>query len=216
MTPTRKGGLPWQLIVGGLLICSVVSLYAAFKAGMADLAVSQARWLVTQWQKSPASMPADAEWKTAEAGHQAALAWQPDDAEIKANLGYLYSLAANRPGLSAEQRHQALRQALEYQRQSLQARPMSGHGWSNTMVLMLALGETGSEFWQSYDRAVAYGWREDAIRQRIAQVCFVRWDEAGPERQVQLRANILSLPENLQAPLLRLAVQHGRYHLLKL
>jgi hypothetical protein len=68
--------------------------------------------------------------------------------------------------------------------------------------------------WAALDRALAYGRREGGVQIRLAGILLARWDEAGVERQTELRNILLNSRGRAARQLRQMVVAAGRQDLL--
>lgn len=201
------------VIAAVLLLGSLQVLYLAIPIGVADVLSVRAEWERNHWSSLPRHISQQEVDKVQDA-YRVALAWRPGDGQLHWALGHTYSVQAAYLSSSPISRYQALQQTLASFRAAVQSRPMHAHAWLGIAYTLAQLNELGPEFWQAYDQAFRYGWREPALRPQLAELGFLHWKAAGLERQTQLDQMIATLTGWQRKELLDVAIQRGRYHLL--
>ena len=208
----KPASLGWaaKLAFGALLAGSAGALYFATTAALADVTLLQARWQITQWQKTPQLGPTAIEWGQARNALVAAQRWTPGEGQIYENLGYLYALRAISSRGIPELEQAMLAETIGNYRAAVTRRPMSPYAWANLALALYLKGSEPALMWQAYDRAYLYGQKERSVLQTLGEIGFKHWDTAGEVRQSQLLALVANALESHRELLRAAALRHGR------
>jgi len=190
------------------LLCAL-----ALPRGLADLRAFEARMLFQSWEAARRQPTAD-EWTLAHGLLQEARALDPGHPSFLEDIARLDELRALPFKAGDAAAHEALRQALELQKQAVRLRPGSPYTWTNVAVLKSRLGDIDREFEGALRNAALLGPWEPAVQITLADLGFRYWNSLAPDTQAALRANTARTLRWQGLAVFNLARRHGRLDVL--
>lgn len=197
-----------------LVLCGSISSYIALKHAFGDLVSLKARSQIERWQRDTRRPPQIREIGQARNALVKAIERVPGDPGLHENLAYLYGLRAAMASRLPELEHAMLDEVLAYYRQANTRRPMAPYAWANIALALHKKDEDPAAMWGALDRALIYGRREGGVQIRVASIVLARWDEAGVERQTDLRNILLNSRGRAAKQLRQMLDSAGRRELL--
>lgn len=197
-----------------LVLCGSISSYTALKHAFGDLISLKARSQIERWQRDTRRPPQIREIGQARNALVKAIERVPGDPGLYENLAYLYGLRAAMAIRLPELEHAMLDEVLAYYRQANIRRPMAPYAWANIALALHKKDEDPVAMWGALDRALTYGRREGGVQIRVASIVLARWDEAGVERQTDLRNILLNSRGHAAKQLRQMLDSAGRRELL--
>ena len=197
-----------------LVLCGSISSYTALKHAFGDLISLKVRSQIERWQRDTRRPPQIREIGQARNALVKAIERVPGDPGLHENLAYLYGLRAAMASRLPELEHAMLDEVLAYYRQANTRRPMAPYAWANIALALHKKDENPAAMWGALDRALIYGRREGGVQIRVASIVLARWDEAGVERQTDLRNILLNSRGRAAKQLRQMLDSAGRRELL--
>ena len=219
----KPAGLTRQT-VGSVL--AAVALFGAMAASAwhlwpearANALAMQPLAQVRAWQAPRAPAPEITAWLQTRAALARALNASPHNAELQEAMAYLYLSAAFRPGQGTLLQVAYLRQALLHLEVAIQSRPMVPSAWANRALALhrlLELQPGASEvpqwrasLWQAFDRALAFGQREQGVQRTLGTVAFAHWSQLSRARVEAVQQMLAQATPRQQQALAALAQAH--------
>lgn len=210
--------LGWVLAALTLLGAMGASGWHLWPEARANALAMQPLAQVRAWQASRAPAPEIAAWLQTRAALARAIHASPRNAELQEAMAYLYLSAAFRPGQGTLLQVAYLRQALLHLAVATQSRPMVPSAWANRALALhrlLELQPGASEapqwrdsLWQAFDRALAFGQREQGVQRTLGTVAFAYWSQLSPARGDAVRHMLAQATPRQQQALAALAQAH--------
>lgn len=201
-------------LVAVLLVFGSISAYKAVRYVAGDMVALKARTQIERWQRDSRQKPQIGDIGQARNTLIKAVERTPNDPALHESLAYLYGLRAAMAANLPELEDAMLDEVLTHYRLATVRRPMAPYAWVNIAQALHRKNEDPVAMWAALDRALAYGRREGGVQIRLAGILLARWDEAGAERQTELR-NILLNSRGRGAKLLhQMVIAAGRQDLL--
>ncbi|WP_298393404.1 hypothetical protein [uncultured Azonexus sp.] len=197
-----------------LMLFGSISAYTALRHASGDLASLKARSQIERWQRDARRQPQIREIGQARNALVKAIERTPGDPGLHENLAYLYGLRASMASRLPELERAMLDEVLAHYRLASVRRPMAPYAWANIALVLHKKGEDPAAMWGALDRALVYGRREGGVQIRIAGIILARWNEAGIERQAELRNMLLNSRGRAAKELRQLLDSAGRQDLL--
>jgi len=201
-------------LVAVLLVFGSISAYNAIRYAAGDVTAFKARTQIDRWQRDARQKPQIGDIGQARNALVKAIKLTPGDPALYENLAYLYGLRAVMAARLPELEHAMLDEVLTHYRLATARRPMAPYAWVNTAQALHRKNEDSPAMWAAVDRALLYGRREGGVQIRLAGILLARWDDAGVERQEELRNILLSSRGRAARQLRQMAVAAGREDLL--
>lgn len=186
-TPSSRRSPGLVLFLSILLLLSLLSCWHAVRVFVADLQTMHARWQVAQWQKKPNLFPDPKAIGQVRNQLTAGLAWLPGEPHLLEGRAYLYAVRAARASRLPDLHRMLIDETITDMRKALARRPMSPYAWvSLAMALEMRDGPTAL-MWSAFDRAMAYGQRENGVQVRLLPIALRHWDELSDVRQASVK-----------------------------
>jgi tetratricopeptide (TPR) repeat protein len=201
-------------LVAVLLVLGSISAYTAVRYAAGDMAALKVRTQIDRWQRDVRQKPQIGEIGQARNALIKAVERTPDDPALHESLAYLYGLRAAMAASLPALEHAMLDEVLTHYRSATTRRPMAPYAWVNIAQALHRKNEDPAAMWAALDRALAYGRREGGVQIRLAGILLARWDEAGVERQTELRNILLNSRGRAARQLRQMVVAAGRQDLL--
>jgi len=206
-----------RLARGAVFLAALGALGAlcalAVPRGLADLRALEARLALKSWDGLRRA-PSAQEWTFAYENLRAARELDSGRPIYLEDMARLHEWRA-RPLKAGDARAQEdLRQALDYQRQSLRLRPASPYAWTSIALLKARLPEPDREFEAALRNAALLGPWEPEVQLALAEAGFRHWPSLAPDTRAALRANASRALQRQDAKLFELARRHGRLDVL--
>lgn len=211
---------PLTLVISALaaivfIFFALLSLWYGSAAAWADADVLKARWLVNQWRDGSGPIYSLKLWQQAHDDLQSALRLTPDNAQLLDDLGFLNAARAaslGNPNVgSAEYASQQtlFSSAIDSYRAATVLRPTFPYTWAYLALAKHLKGETDTELWSAFDKAVRYGHNEPGAQTAIARVAFGHWDVLSKERKNQIITMIDTARPDPREKLIGAAEENG-------
>jgi tetratricopeptide (TPR) repeat protein len=208
----------WVLAAVALLGAMGASGWHLWPEARANALAMQPLARVRAWQAPRAPAPEITAWLQTRAALARALHASPRNSELQEAMAYLYLSAAFRPGQGTLLQVAYLRQALLHLEVAIQSRPMVPSAWANralTLHRLLELQPGASEvpqwrdsLWQAFDRALAFGQREQGVQRTLGTVAFAHWSQLSRARVEAVQQMLAQATPRQQQALAALAQAH--------
>lgn len=182
----RSPGL--VLLLSVLVFFSLLSCWHAIRVFSADLQTMQARWQLAQWQKKPNLFPDPKAIGQVRNQLTAGLAWLPGEPHLLEGRAYLYAVRAARASRLPDLHRMLIDETITDMRRALARRPMSPYAWVSLATALEMRDGPTALMWSAFDRAMAYGQRENGVQVRLLPMALRHWDTLGGERQASVKA----------------------------
>ena len=210
LPPVAKGAL-----LAMVAVVAALSVWFGSQAAWADAQTLESRWLVSQWRAGQAPAVTPELWNQARENLQSAVAITPNNPHLFDDLGFLYASRAQafgtQPvGTAAWTYQQALlEQAQDSYRSAAVLRPNFPYSWLYLALAKHLQGQHDAEFWQSFDKAYAYGNTEAAAQPTLALMAFANWADLGSDRQARVATMVATAQSHVADSLRTQALRAG-------
>ena len=157
-----------------LIVALAALLYAAARAGLADVRSKSPRAEIARWTKAQKA-PQLPHWRAALEAMRTARELEPANASLTETSGRIYDWAA----FGQSDRNPAAmafrRQALAHFRTTARQRPTSPYTWANVALMKSRVGELDAEYFGALRNAAFLGPWEDEVQLILAEATLQNW-----------------------------------------
>ncbi|MBU1962855.1 MAG: hypothetical protein KJ675_16985 [Gammaproteobacteria bacterium] len=171
----RSFDIPGVLLLVLLSLLILLSLLA-IKRGIADILHRSAQLSINHWTNTGILPDGVRKVEEVESWLLLALRLEPSDPSLNDNLGRLYSLATNLPGIPYAERRRYGGQAMESFRVALRLRPSHPYTWVNLALIKGWLGQVfDKEFQTAFRKGIDNGPWEPELQRALMRLGFEKW-----------------------------------------
>ncbi len=199
-----------------LLGCVLPSVVYGLRAAWTDASTAAARHVVNGWRQGTLQGVSATLYADTAATLQRGIAADPDNAQLRIDLGYLSMARAHAlepfapPGSPlAPYRLELIHQALAQYREVVRIRPRFAYGWGYLANAKSKALQADADMWAAFDQAVQWGRNEGGVQLAIAELAFAHWPALTPARRAAVDAILQSPNQEVRKDIAALAQAAG-------
>lgn len=201
-----------------LALIAALGVYNAWfmlPAAWAEATTLAARYTAEKWRNVGAKSVTPLEWATARKRLEDGISLTPDNANLHAELAFLYVARAQAMGkLETDSpllpmHHELMDLAIEHYRAAAQLRLSFPYTWAHLALAKHYRGQHDSEMWQAFDQSMRFGRSEAGLQPLFAEIAFAHWPNLAAARQQAVIDMIAQAKPLYQPKLLEQAAAAG-------
>lgn len=175
--PPPNRWIAWP-VLALLLATAGWVFWAATQELRADWTSAPAHMMVGRWAEGVSQPASRAQWEAMRTDLLEAAAIQPQDPVLHEALCNLHLVGAQQPWGQGDERMKLLAEAQRHIRTALALRPSDGLLWGLLASTLGRSGNTGADFENAAQKALALGPNEGHVQQLMMLVATEHWDRA--------------------------------------
>lgn len=204
------------VLLAVLLVPLVPSAIYGLRAAWVNADTVAARRIVMGWREGYGPGYTTERWQDTFTALEQGTHIDPDNAQLYADLGYLFVIQANTFSTAAqsdptlaELRWLLLDSAIENLRRATQLRPRFPYGWGHLAGIKSLRGQADAEMWGAFDKALDLGRNEGGTQLAIAEVAFAHWGTLTPQRRARVDQMLQHPNAQVYKDILEIAQRNG-------